>query len=71
LNCNEENQLERLKNRADINEKQAKTMIFAQISQQDRMKIAKEMPCNIIENNGTLAELTQQAGELHQKLINL
>ncbi|MDC9715303.1 MAG: dephospho-CoA kinase, partial [Gammaproteobacteria bacterium] len=42
LTCNEEKQLKRLKNRANIDEKQAKKMIYIQTSHENRLKISEE-----------------------------
>jgi len=68
LTCNEEKQLKRLKNRANIDEKQAKNMIFMQTSHENRLKISAELPCDVIENNGTIADLKKQTQQLYQKL---
>ncbi len=68
LTCNEKKQLKRLKNRASIDEKQAKKMISIQTSHENRLKISAELPCDIIENNDTLADLKKQTQQLYQKL---
>ncbi|CAC9606934.1 Dephospho-CoA kinase (EC 2.7.1.24) [uncultured Gammaproteobacteria bacterium] len=68
LTCNEEKQLKRLKNRENIDEKQAKKMISMQTSHENRLKISAELPCDIIENNGTLTDLKKQTKQLYQKL---
>jgi dephospho-CoA kinase len=60
--------LKRLKNRANIDEKQAKKMISMQTSHENRLKISAELPCDIIENNGTLTDLKKQTKQLYQKL---
>ena len=71
LTCNEEKQLKRLQKRSNADEKTAKKMISMQISHKIRLKIAKEMHYDIVENNGTLADLEKQTKQLYQKLINL
>jgi dephospho-CoA kinase len=68
LTCHEEKQLIRLKNRANIDEKQAKKMISIQTSHKNRLKISAELPCDIIENNDTLTDLKKQTQQLYKKL---
>ena len=71
VTCHDKNQLKRLKNRANINEKLAKKMIAAQITQKERLRITELLPSDILENNGAIADLEWRAKQLHQKLINL
>ncbi len=69
LTCDDKKQLKRLQNRENIDEKQAKKMIYIQISQKNRLKISKELSCSIIENNGTLADLEKKTKQLYQELV--
>jgi dephospho-CoA kinase len=39
-----------------------------QFSKENRLKISAELPCDIIENNGTLTDLKKQTKQLYQKL---
>lgn len=71
LTCNDEKQLKRLKKRENIDEKEAKSIIALQTSHKNRLKIAKKLPCDIIENDGLLADLEKQVKQLYKKLINL
>jgi dephospho-CoA kinase len=71
VTCHNKNQLERLINRTNIDEKLAKKMIAAQINQEERLKITKLLPSDIVENNNTVSDLEQRAEQLYQKLINL
>jgi len=71
VTCNNENQLKRLRNRVNIDESSAKQMISIQISQKNRLKSAKQMKNDIIKNDGSIANLKQQAEKFYTKLINL
>ncbi len=71
VSCDEEKQLKRLKNRPNINEKQAKQLINAQFSHNERLKALESMPVDIIENNSEIIEMKQKVKDLYQKLINL
>ncbi len=71
LTCDGEKQLKRLQKRENISEKEAKSIISVQISHENRLKVTKELPCDVVDNNGALADLEKQVIQLHQKLINL
>ncbi len=71
VECDEQKQLKRLIKRENINENQAKSMISAQISQENRSKLAKQLPVDMIENNSEISEMAQKVQTLYQKLINL
>ncbi|WP_066042473.1 dephospho-CoA kinase [Bathymodiolus septemdierum thioautotrophic gill symbiont] len=71
ITCDDGKQLKRLKNRANIDEKTAKQMISIQISQKNKIKIAKLMKNYTVENNGSIYDLKQQAEQLYNQLINL
>ncbi|WXU00494.1 MAG: Dephospho-CoA kinase [Catillopecten margaritatus gill symbiont] len=68
VTCNNENQLNRLKYRANVDEKLAKKMISVQMSQKDRLKAGRKMQSEIIENNGSIADLRQQAEKVYTTL---
>lgn len=71
ITCNDEKQLKRLQKRTNIDEKYAKQLISVQINQKDRLKAAKKMQSDIVENNGNIENLEQCAKQLYKKLINL
>ena len=71
VNCNEINQLKRLIKRENISEKSAKQQISAQISAEERLKIAKKLPIDVIENNSQIFEMEEKVANLYQKLANL
>ncbi len=71
VSCNDKQQLKRLQKRENISEKVAKSMISMQISHENRLEVAKRLPCDVLENNATLVDLETQVKTLYQKLINL
>ena len=71
VSCNEQKQLERVINREKIDEKQAKKLINAQIDHESRLKVADQLPTDVLENNADFIKLEQQTQALYQKLINL
>lgn len=60
-------QIVRTLSRDDVSEQQVHAIIAAQIPRQERLKLADD----IITNDGSLADLTQQAAALHQKYLAL
>jgi dephospho-CoA kinase len=71
VKCDKKTQLKRLIERENINENQAKNMILTQTNHQNRLKIAEQLPIDIIDNNADFAKTTQQVHQLYQKLIAL
>ena len=65
IDCNERLQVERAMARSQLSAQQAQAIIEAQVSRVTRLKLADE----VIENNGTLAELAENVTKGHQKLI--
>ncbi|MGB2833951.1 MAG: dephospho-CoA kinase [Methylotenera sp.] len=65
IDCNERLQVERAMARSQLSSQQAQAIIEAQVSRVTRLKLADE----VIENNGTLAELAENVAKVHQKLI--
>ena len=65
IDCNERLQVERAMARSQLSAQQAQAIIEAQVSRVTRLKLADE----VIENNGTLAELAENVAKVHQKLI--
>ena len=71
VDCDEQNQLKRLLNRKNMDEKLAKTMISAQASRKQRLALSKKLPTDILENNSQIFEMEQKAQDLAHKLLNL
>lgn len=67
VDCSEEVQLKRLLDRDAENEHQARRMIAAQASRQERLAIADD----VIDNNGTLDATARQVDELHRSYLRL
>lgn len=71
VECNEENQLKRLIKREKIDKNSAKTLISAQTSHSNRLKLADQLLIDVIENNLEIFDLEQKVQVLYQKLVNL
>jgi len=71
VECHEEQQLKRLIVRDNINPKEAKSMVSAQITHPLRLELCEKLPIDIIENNLSIDNLTQKTNQLYKKLINL
>ncbi len=65
IDCEPEKQIERVKQRSHLTEQEIKQIIEAQIPRQTRIKIADDL----IENNGSIADLRSKIEKLHQKYI--
>ena len=66
-----ENQLNRLKNRENIDQSKAEAMLLAQTSREQRLKLGENLPTDIIENNSEIFDLNEKVAHLHQKLTSL
>jgi len=66
-----ENQLNRLKNRENIDQSKAEAMLLAQTSREQRLKLGESLPTDIIENNSKIIDLDDKVALLHQKLTNI
>ena len=71
IDGDEQNQLKRLIKRENIDQKSAKSLISAQTSAENRLKLADQLPIDVIENNSEIFELKQKVQNLYQKLVNL
>ena len=71
VRCSAENQLKRLLKRQNIDNNTAEQLISVQISQEQQLELAKELPIDILENNSEIFDLEKKADILYQKLINL
>jgi len=67
VDCRVETQLERLQRRDAESEAQARRMIAAQASREERLAIADD----VIDNDGSLEETERQVENLHRKYLEL
>ena len=58
--------MERTLKRDGVSEEQVKSIINAQISRDDRLKLADE----VIINDGSLEDLQSEVKELHERIIS-
>ena len=65
IDCDENTQISRAMARSKLTEEEVKAIMDAQTSRKVRLNGADE----VIENNGSLAELNEQVNKLHNKLI--
>jgi dephospho-CoA kinase len=71
VKCDKQAQLTRLIERENIDENQAKSMVLSQTNHKNRIKLAKQLPIDIVDNNSDFVKTTQKINQLYQKLINL
>lgn len=65
IDCEQEKQIERVKQRSHLTEPEIKQIIEAQMPRQSRIKMADDL----IENNGSIADLRHKIENIHQKYI--
>lgn len=65
IDCEPEKQIERVKQRSQLTEREIQQIIEAQMPRQTRIKMADDL----IENNGSIADLRRKIENLHQKYI--
>jgi dephospho-CoA kinase len=65
IDCDENVQISRAMARSKLSKEEVKAIMAAQISRKARLNGADE----VIENNGSLAELNEKVNKLHNKLI--
>ena len=71
VECESETQIKRLMERENIDSEKAKTMLMAQASREQRLKLNEHLPTDIIENNSRLSDLKDKVHLLNQKLFSL
>ncbi|MDC0197554.1 dephospho-CoA kinase [Candidatus Thioglobus sp.] len=71
VDCESETQIKRLMERENINSEKAKTMLMAQASREQRLKLNEHLPTDIIENNSRVSDLKEKVEKLNQKLFSL
>ncbi|HSR01791.1 MAG TPA: dephospho-CoA kinase [Methylophilaceae bacterium] len=65
IDCDQQKQIERVKQRSNLTEPEIKQIIEAQMPRQSRINMADDL----IENNGSVADLRRKIEKLHQKYI--
>jgi dephospho-CoA kinase len=65
IDCDEDLQIQRAMVRSRLSEPEVKAIMAAQATRATRLKLSDE----VIENNGSVEELTTKINELHKKLI--
>ena len=65
IDCDESLQISRAMQRSQLTEDEVKKLMRAQIPRENRRNLADE----IIDNSGTVSELTQKINDFHKKLI--
>ena len=71
VDCESDNQLNRLMSREGIDQKKAESMLSTQVSREKRLELKKHLQTDVIQNNSSLAELEEKVASLYQKLISL
>lgn len=65
VDCDERLQIERAMARSHLTEPEVLAIMNAQVSRSERLKLADE----IIENNGTIKELSRNVAKIHKKFV--
>ena len=71
VDCDVETQIDRLTARENIDNTQAKSMLMAQASREQRFQLADHLPTDIIDNNSKISDLKEHVEKLSQKLFAL
>ena len=69
VDCESETQIKRLMERDDIDSAKAKTMLLAQASREQRLRLNEHLPTDVIENNSKVSDLKEKVQALNQKLF--
>jgi len=71
VDCEVDNQINRLMTREKINQSKAEAMLLAQASRKQRLQLNNHLPTDIIENNTKILDLEEKVANLYQKLSSL
>ena len=71
VDCDSKTQIKRLMERENIDSDKAKTMLLAQASRDQRLKLNEHLPTDIIENNARVSDIKEKVQKLNQKLFSL
>jgi len=71
VDCEVDNQINRLMAREKIDQSKAEVMLLAQASREQRLQLNDHLPTDIIENNTKMIDLKKKVANLYQKLFSL
>jgi len=71
VDCEVDNQINRLMAREKIDQSKAEVMLLAQASREQRLQLNDYLPTDIIENNTKMIDLEKKVANLYQKLSSL
>ena len=71
VDCEVDNQINRLMAREKIDQSKAEVMLLAQASREQRLQLNDYLPTDIIENNAKIVELETRVANLYKKLSSL
>jgi len=71
VDCEVDNQINRLMIREQIDQSKAEVMLLAQASREQRLQLNDHLPTDIIGNNAKIVDLKEKVANLYQKLSSL
>ena len=71
VDCEVDNQINRLMTRENIDQSKAEAMLLAQASREQRLQLNNHLPTDIIGNNAKIVDLEEKVANLYQKLSSL
>lgn len=71
VDCEVDNQINRLITRENIDQSKAEAMLLAQTSREQRLQLNNHLPTDIIGNNANIVDLDKKVANLYQKLSSL
>ena len=71
VDCEVDNQINRLMTRENIDQSKAEAMLLAQASREQRLQLNNHLPTDIIGNNAKIVDLDEKVANLYQKLSSL
>ena len=71
VDCEVDNQINRLMTRENIDQSKAEAMLLAQASRKQRLQLNNHLPTDIIGNNAKIVDLDEKVANLYQKLCSL
>ena len=71
VDCEVDNQINRLMTRENIDQSKAKAMLLTQASRKQRLQLNNHLPTDIIGNNTKIIDLDEKVVNLYQKLCSL
>ena len=71
VDCEVENQINRLMTREKIDQSKAESMLLAQASRGQRLQLNDHLPTDIIGNNAQIVDLEEKVAKLYQRISSL